>query len=175
MISPSTLIIILAILFIGFVILLGLLLKELIKKHKLIKNHKKMEEENCNRPECINKDCDECFIIASKNWNMANTEDKYVCCGLTPTPEEIKRCSMIEPYNPKSNKGGKIHELCGWQCEAIENHNYVKSPLNQEERDHFYKVVGMVGNWLTLDKKVAHEMYAEFKELGYTIKNKYDR
>lgn len=36
-------------------------------------------------------------------------------------------------------------------------------------RGDFYKLVGMVGNWLTLDKKVGYEMYQEFKEAGYGI------
>jgi len=54
----------------------------------------------------------------------------------------------------------------------VKEHTDLYCKERGEEKNHFYKLVGLIGNWLTLDKKIAIEMYDEFKKAGYTLTKK---
>lgn len=101
-------------------------------------------------------------------WNAWQAFERYVQHHMNP-------CDI-----PDLKPGDTIED---WECELVERlrrandrfevyQTYVRKGGVSEEKDHFYKLVGMIGNQMLEPDKTGHEMYEEFKQQGYTITKK---
>jgi len=83
-------------------------------------------------------------------------EVKHVCCGMLTNPDTGKR-----------EKGGEIHDLCGWECQPIE----VTAPVNQEEPTEFQLFVLMCEGIIfpLAGNLTVSLLYEQFKQQGYKI------